>query len=156
MAEWTYPGCWKLHDDAFSNVETSAYTLAALQREWGSSGQPLKKPPDRNAAYPYRSMYFHFHVTICFQIANSCTRWRCNFKGLSQHGGRADFSKNLRASLFNNDLSNEPNICRNHLAGQYLMFIIQWIVSQILFILLILPNCVLYRVLCTFVELLLY
>jgi hypothetical protein len=26
-------------------VETSANKLAALQREWGSSVQPLKKPP---------------------------------------------------------------------------------------------------------------
>jgi hypothetical protein len=29
------------------------------------------------------------------------TRWRCNIKGLSQHRGRTDFSRNLRASLFN-------------------------------------------------------
>ncbi len=28
--------------------------------------------------------------------------------------------KNRRASLFNNDLSNEPNFGRIHLAGQYL------------------------------------
>ncbi len=28
-------------------------------------------------------------------IVNYCTRWRCNFKGLSQEGGRADlFQKN--------------------------------------------------------------
>ncbi len=59
-------------------------------------------------------------LAICFQIANSRTRWRCNFKGLSQHGGRADFSQNLRASIFNDDLSNEPNFCRIHLGGQYL------------------------------------
>ncbi len=43
---------------------------------------------------------------IRFRIPNSHTRWRCNFKGLSMHGGRADFSKNLRASLFHADLSN--------------------------------------------------
>ncbi len=43
-------------------------------------------------------------------IANYCTRGRCNFKGLSQDGGWADFSKNLRASLFNDDLSIEPNL----------------------------------------------
>jgi hypothetical protein len=29
---------------------------------------------------------------IRIQIANSRTRWRSNFKGLPQHGGRADFS----------------------------------------------------------------
>jgi hypothetical protein len=44
---------------------------------------------------------------ICFQTANSCTRWRYNFKGLSQDGGLADFSKSLPASLFNKYLSNE-------------------------------------------------
>ncbi len=37
-------------------------------------------------------------------IANYCKRWRHSFKGLSQDGGWADFSKNLRASLFNDDL----------------------------------------------------
>jgi hypothetical protein len=41
------------------------------------------------------------------------------FKGLSQHGGRADFSKNLRVPLFNDDLSIEPNFGRIHLTGQY-------------------------------------
>jgi hypothetical protein len=30
---------------------------------------------------------------ICFQIANSCPRWRCNFEGLSQHGDRRIFLK---------------------------------------------------------------
>jgi hypothetical protein len=40
--------------------------------------------------------------------ANSCKGWREIFKWLSQDGGRADFSKNLRASLFNKALSNEP------------------------------------------------
>ncbi len=38
-------------------------------------------------------------LEICFQRANSRTSWRCNFKGLSQHGGRVDFYKNLRALL---------------------------------------------------------
>ncbi len=28
-----------------------------------------------------------------FPLANSCTRWRCNFKRLSQHGRQADFFK---------------------------------------------------------------
>jgi hypothetical protein len=32
--------------------------------------------------------------------------------------GQVDFSKNLRASLFNDYLSNEPNFSRIHLAGQ--------------------------------------
>ncbi len=41
-------------------------------------------------------------------------------KGLSQDEGRADFSKKPRASLFNEDLSNEPNFGRIHLTGRYL------------------------------------
>ncbi len=42
------------------------------------------------------------------------------FEGISQHGGPADFYRNLRASLFNKGLSNEPSLGRIHLAGQYL------------------------------------
>jgi hypothetical protein len=43
-----------------------------------------------------------------------------NFNGLSQDGGRADFTKNLLTSLFLKYLSNEPNFSRIHFAGQYL------------------------------------
>ncbi len=35
-------------------------------------------------------------------------------------GGRQIFLKTFRASLFIEDLSNEPNFGRIHLAGQYL------------------------------------
>ncbi len=35
-------------------------------------------------------------------------------------GGERIFLKTFRASLFNEDLSNEPNFGRIHLAGQYL------------------------------------
>ncbi len=35
-------------------------------------------------------------------------------------GGRQIFLKTFRSSLFNEDLSNEPNFGRIHLAGQYL------------------------------------
>jgi hypothetical protein len=49
-----------------------------------------------------------------------CKRWRGIFKGPSKDGGRADFSKDLLASLFNKYLSNKPNFRRIHLAGQYL------------------------------------
>ncbi len=58
-------------------------------------------------------------MAICFQIANSRTRWRSKFTGLSQDEGQADFTKNLSASLFNDDLSNEHNFGWIHLAGQY-------------------------------------
>jgi hypothetical protein len=59
-------------------------------------------------------------LTVRILIANSCTKWRCSFKGLSQDGERADFSKNLHASLFNEYLSIEPDFSRIHIAGQYL------------------------------------
>ncbi len=41
-------------------------------------------------------------------------------KSFHRMGDVRIFSKNLRASLFNDDLSNEPNFGRIHLAGQYL------------------------------------
>jgi hypothetical protein len=34
-------------------------------------------------------------------------------------GARRDFSKNIHASRFNDDLLNKPNFGRIHLAGQY-------------------------------------
>jgi hypothetical protein len=39
-------------------------------------------------------------LEIRILLANSCTRWCRIFIGLSQDRGRADFSKNLRASNF--------------------------------------------------------
>ncbi len=41
-------------------------------------------------------------------------------QGFHRMGDGRIFSKNLRASLFNDDLSNEPNFGRIHLSGQYL------------------------------------
>jgi hypothetical protein len=41
-------------------------------------------------------------------------------KGSQRMGGGQIFLKTFRASLFNEDLSNEPNFGRIHLAGQYL------------------------------------
>jgi hypothetical protein len=60
-------------------------------------------------------------LAICFQLANSCTRWRSNFKGSYRVGDGRIFLKNLRASLFNDDLSNEITFSQIHLAGQYLL-----------------------------------
>ncbi len=42
------------------------------------------------------------------------------FEGVLEDGGGRIFLKSFRASLFNEDLSNEPNFGRNHLVGQYL------------------------------------
>jgi hypothetical protein len=39
------------------------------------------------------------------------------------------FSKNLRDSLFNDDLSNEPNFGRIHLAGQCLYLVLAQLVE---------------------------
>ncbi len=100
---------WQRRDDACSNVETSEHTLAALQRECRSSVQPLKKPTDKNDAYPYGTMNFHSRIGNLFPNSQQLYEVSFNFKGLSQHGEGADFSKNLCASLLNDDLSNEPN-----------------------------------------------
>jgi hypothetical protein len=58
--------CWKLR---------YANTLAALQREWETSVQHLKKTTNIRAAYPYSVMNFLAALAICFQIGNSSTRW---------------------------------------------------------------------------------
>jgi hypothetical protein len=63
-------------------------------------------------------MNFIPDLEIRFLIAKGRSRCCRIFKGLSQDGGWADFSKNVRASLFNKGLSNEPNFGQIHLAGQ--------------------------------------
>ncbi len=45
-------------------------------------------------------------------VASYCTRWRCNW--VLTGWGTGGFSINLRASLFNKYLSNEPNFGRIH------------------------------------------
>jgi hypothetical protein len=47
---------------------------------------------------------------------NSCTRWRGILKILYQDEEGADFSKNRRATLFNDDLSNDSTVSQIHLA----------------------------------------
>ncbi len=59
-------------------------------------------------------------LAIRLQTANSRTRQRCNVKGISQHGGLVNLSKNIRASRFYHGLSSDRNFGRIHLAGQYL------------------------------------
>ncbi len=49
-----------------------------------------------------------------------CEVARNLLRALSLDGVRADFSKNLRGSLFYKGLSNEPNFGWIHLAEQYL------------------------------------
>jgi hypothetical protein len=47
-------------------------------------------------------------------------RNKVHSKGLAARGTGVDFYKNHRTSFFYEDLSNEPNLGRIHLAGQYL------------------------------------
>ncbi len=94
--------------------------LEAVQWEWGRSVQPLKKPKEKTPPILTARWMFIPALANCFQIANSCTIWSYSFKGLSLQGGREDFSQNLGTSLFNGDLSDEPNFGRIHLAGQCL------------------------------------
>jgi hypothetical protein len=51
---------------------------------------------DTSAAYPFGVINLIPALGIQFRIANSCRRYRCNFKVLKEWG-LADFSKNLRA-----------------------------------------------------------
>jgi hypothetical protein len=51
---------------ATQRIGTSANILAALQKGWGSSVEPLKKPTDQNAAYPYGAMNFHARIGNLF------------------------------------------------------------------------------------------
>jgi hypothetical protein len=90
---------------------------ALLQREWGNQSSAFKKADKFPSAASLQGHELNFmpELAFCVQVANICTRW------LSQDGEREDFSKNLRASLFNVDLSNEPNFSQIHLAGQYLL-----------------------------------
>ncbi len=62
-------------------------------------------------------MSFIAAMPIGFQIANQKKGVALSFKGLLQGGGRTDLSENLRASLFNDDLSIEPTFSQIHLAG---------------------------------------
>ncbi len=71
-------------------------------------------------SYPYTAMNFMTAMAIRILIANSWTRWRGIFNGLSQDGGKMDLSKTLRNSFFNEYISNEPNFSQIHLPGQYL------------------------------------
>jgi hypothetical protein len=67
----------------------------------------------------------------CSTIVNWKTRKHTNtLKGSQRMGFGRIFLKTFRASLFNEDLSNEPNFGRIHLAGHYLQGnpMIAWIV----------------------------
>ena len=52
-------------------------------------------------------------LAIMLLIADIGTRWRCNFEGLSQDGGRAKFAEKLRASPFNEYLSYQTTFNRS-------------------------------------------
>ncbi len=62
-------------------------------------------------------------LPIAFWIANCQLMNKvalANFKKLSQDRQRADFTKNLRASLYSRELSNDTTFSQIHLDGQYL------------------------------------
>ncbi len=69
---------------------------------------------------------FRSHVDNSFPNCQQVCEVAGIFKGLSQGGIREQFSKNLRASLFNEDLSNEPNFGRIHLAGQWTVHLVMF------------------------------
>ncbi len=55
---------------------------------------------------------------LCFQLQTAVRDGAVTLKGSHSIGDGRILSKNLRASLFNDDLSNEPCFDRIHLPGQ--------------------------------------
>jgi len=114
MAQWNFKT-----QTLFLYVANGAMTLRAVGKcaimpvcrvDWGLRDETSANIPC--FSFPYSAMNFMAVLGISFLLANSCTTWRGIFKGLSQDRRRADFSKNLRASLFNKFLSNKPNFSR--------------------------------------------
>ncbi len=106
-AQWIPPWYWKLHDDACSNVETSANTLASPQREWGA--EFLSKSLQTKCRLSLRTMNFRSRIGNLFPKTRQLYEMVLHHWRAVTAWGRADFSKNLRASLFNDDLSKQPN-----------------------------------------------
>jgi hypothetical protein len=45
-----------------------------IQKDWGSLVHPLKKPTDKNAAYPYGAMNIHSRVGTLFPYIFFCRK----------------------------------------------------------------------------------
>ncbi len=82
----TAPRYWQRHNELVSDIGNGTQTGDSTHK-MGNSVHPLKKPTH---IYPTTWWIFIHALAICFQVANSSTRWRCRFTGLSQDG-RADF-----------------------------------------------------------------
>jgi hypothetical protein len=61
-----------------------------------------------------------YHWEFVFELPTAAQDGAVTLNGSHSMWGRADFSKNLSATLFKDDLSNEPNFGWIHLAGLYL------------------------------------
>ncbi len=70
--------------------------MAALHSEWDTQFSHWKSRHKCRLAL--RRVNFISALGINFRIARSRTIWRCNFKGLSQDGGWANFSIFLKTS----------------------------------------------------------
>ncbi len=101
----------------FASAQWSLFRLWQLENEgWRRRSKKVESELfHRTFANPFtiqRRRRNGVQLTAQWQlgIANYCRRVRCNFKGLSEDEGGADFYKNLRDSLFNDDLSNESTV----------------------------------------------
>ncbi len=103
-----YLNFWNSTPPQWASARWSLFRL--LQWEWRHGCFLLTPCAGRSQS----SVRLTAQLAIRCLIANYCTSWHCKFEELSQDGGRADFSKNLRASLINDDLSSEPNFGRIH------------------------------------------
>jgi hypothetical protein len=93
--------------------------LATLQKDLGTSVQPLKKPTPVPPVPTARWISFTPWQFVSKQPTTK-QGGALNLKGLSKNVRPTDFSENIRASLFNDDQSNEPTLSQIHLAGQSL------------------------------------
>jgi hypothetical protein len=73
-----------------------------------SVGAPAIQSEYTTFSYPYGAMNVMPPFLIRILIANSCREGAESFKDCHRMGDGLIFSENLRASLFNDDLSNAP------------------------------------------------
>ncbi len=105
----------------FSRVKTAVNALRICKMRNGVS-----KTPSISSFFNCPSAQWIFSAAIknsvnCCTIVNWKTRKRSNtLKGSQRMGGGRIFLKTYCSSLINEDLSNDPNFGRIHLAGQYL------------------------------------
>jgi hypothetical protein len=114
-------GHWELRDTVcrgFSNCKWTGGSTKRIGKLSAAFEIADHKCPLSLQSNEVHSLVGNSLVGNSFLNCQQLLKWRGIFKGLSQDGGWADFSKNLPASLFNKSLSNGPIFGRLLLTGQ--------------------------------------